>query len=206
MQCTANRHVLLLVLLVGVFFVAFGSAAVGQEKQSDEAKAETTSAESDQPADKATQPSAEDVLRQVLRERRQRPAIAPSLQANDPTGSFVRGGRVDVDAGVLGVAPGLAQPKLRREGEFIPIRRGRIVRSASAEQIMFVFEADAKHAQEPPMFLMPCQKLENMERIVVERGDKQIFQISGQVFTYRGANYLLPMVMKLAVDKGNLEN
>jgi hypothetical protein len=45
-----------------------------------------------------------------------------------------------------------------------------------------------------------------MEDTVDRRGDTTVFILSGQVHTYRGANYLLPTMMKVAVDTGNLTN
>jgi hypothetical protein len=55
------------------------------------------------------------------------------------------------------------------------------------------------------MYMMPCQMLEDMERIVAERGDSIVFIVSGKVYVYRGSNYLLPNLMKLAPHRGNLE-
>ena len=56
------------------------------------------------------------------------------------------------------------------------------------------------------MILQACQLLQTMEDIVQQRGDTVVFLISGQIHTYRGANYLLPTMMKLAIDQGNLQN
>jgi hypothetical protein len=157
----------------------------------------------------AESPSAEDVLKEVLKNRRERPVIKPTqpppVVEAGPAGASVQSESVNVDSKVLGVAPGLARPKLRREGEFIPLRRGRLIRAPSGDHMLFVFEADAKQTQEPPMVLMPCGALESMEREVTARGDKLVFRISGQVFTYRGANYLLPMVWDIPPDKGNIQ-
>ena len=106
---------------------------------------------------------------------------------------------------------GTSYPALRgvelsvEEGEFVPLRRGRIVRAPGSNQVMFVFDADSRQAPEPPMFIMPCQELESIERIVAERGDKIVLNLAGQVFTYRGANYILPGPWNLVADKGNLK-
>lgn len=192
------RHVTGLILAFGVL-VLFTLGA--DEAPSDQPSAKGGGAVADGTA------TAEQVLEQLKQKRKARPSVAPTQKpiveagASDIPG---RGNRIDIDPRVLGTAPGMPQPKLRREGEFIPLRRGRIIRTPSASQVMFVFEADAKTAPEPPMILLPCQTLESMERLVIERGDQVVFLLSGQVFTYRGANYVLPSVMKLAIDKGNL--
>ena len=158
---------------------------------------------------KATTPSAEDVLEQMRQVRKKRAATTPVsdevVEGDEKATPPATGERVDYDRRVLGTAPGMPQPKLRREGEFIPLRRGRIVRAPGGGQVMFVFDAESQSAPEPPMFIMPCKTLEDMEKFVTERGDNIVFRVGGQVFVYRGANYLLPTIMKLAVDRGNLE-
>jgi hypothetical protein len=113
---------------------------------------------------------------------------------------------VDIDPAVLGIAPGDDPPPLRREGEFIVNRRGRLVRSAESGHRLFVFESDSKNAPELPLVMQACQLLETMEDTVDRRGDATTFILSGQVHTYRGANFLLPTMMKIAVDTGNLTN
>ena len=113
---------------------------------------------------------------------------------------------VDIDRSVLGVAPGQPQPTLKREGEFIVNRRGRLVRSPDGAHVLFQFEADSAQAQEAPMVMQACRNLEAMEDYVAERGDTAVFVVSGQVHVYRGANYLLPTMWKLAYDQGNLQH
>lgn len=150
-------------------------------------------------------------------QRQAPPPIDPTVSPHRPTGDAARPGVYGlrpqhpvvaprVDPAVLGIAPGQPMPELRREGEFVVTRRGRIVRSGDGAQALLVFESDSPSAPEMPMFLMPCQMLQNMENLVLERGDRMVFVVSGQVFTYRGVNYLLPTLMKPAPDKGNLQN
>lgn len=121
-----------------------------------------------------------------------RPAIANIGEVDSP------------DPRIVGIAPGAELPKLRREGEFVVNRRGRLLRTADGAA-MFSFDADSRRAPEPPMFLMPCRMLQNMEQLAKDHGDETVFVLSGQVFVYRGANYLLPTMMKPAIDKGNLQ-
>lgn len=132
-------------------------------------------------------------IERLMRQRR----AAPEVDA----GESGPGMQVELDRSVLGVAPGEKQPELRREGEFIVNRRGHLRRSADGAYLLFVFEADDKDSPEPPMILQPCQLLETMENVVHERGQQIVFILSGQVYTYRGANYLLPTTMRIAVDR-----
>ena len=144
--------------------------------------------------------SAEDVLNELLRRRAENPLIEPAKPDREP-------GR-ELQPGVsqpLGTAPGVGQTKLKREGQFVITRRARMVRSAGgATPWLLTFEADSDGLADPPMFVMPCRMLEDMEKVVSDRGDEVVFIISGQVFVYRGANYILPTLMKLAPNMGNL--
>jgi hypothetical protein len=72
--------------------------------------------------------------------------------------------------------------------------------------MLFAFEADDMSMQDPPMVLVPCQILESMEQQVRQRGDRVVFVLSGQVLQYRGVNFLLPTMMKIDIDRGNLGN
>ncbi|MFW5681723.1 MAG: hypothetical protein ACOC1G_01845 [Phycisphaeraceae bacterium] len=153
--------------------------------------------------------SAEDVMEDLLRRRQRPPATQPQRdpqRTQVPESVGVPAVTVEIDPDVLGIAPGQKAPELRREGEFIVSRRGRLVRSEDGAHVLFVFEADARDAPERPMIMMPCRMLESMEEIVADRGSDVEFILSGEVFVYRKNNYLLPTMMKIAIDRGNLEN
>ncbi len=155
----------------------------------------------------AEPPPAEDVMEQMLQQQHQSPTIAPTVRPGDeptrrgkpPTAS------VKVDSSVLGIAPGGKQPTLRREGEFIVSRRGRLVRSPDGAHMLYVFDADDKDSPEAPLVILPCQMLQSMEDIVQQRGDRVVFILSGQITAYRGANYVMPTMMKLAIDRTNVQ-
>lgn len=142
----------------------------------------------------------DDVEDQLEELERKNPLIEP---VRKPGAETVPSVRIATDPNVIGSAPNEKKPPLRREGEFIIDRKGRLVRSGDGASMVFVFDADEKGNPEPPMVIMPCRMLQNMEDLVRERGDSIAFKLSGQVYTYRGANYLLPTMMKLAVDKDN---
>ena len=153
----------------------------------------------------ATPPAAEDVMKDMLQQEQAPPLIEPTIRPGDGRRSQAPTASVDVDHAVLGVAPGGKQPTLRREGEFIVARRGRLARAADGARMLFVFDADDKQSPEAPLILLPCQMLQSMEEIVQQRGDRVVFILSGQITTYRGANYVMPTMMKLAIDRGNLQ-
>ncbi|MCX5659528.1 MAG: hypothetical protein NTW19_07365 [Planctomycetota bacterium] len=144
--------------------------------------------------------SADQVLQQMgsMIERNAAIESAPRVVTTPPATKVM-------DPAVLGPAPGERATTLRREGEFVVERRGRLVHGTGNSTVMFAFDADARTSPEPPMVLIPCQLLQSMENLSQERGDRVVFVLTGQVFTYRGANYLLPTTMKLAIDKGNLK-
>lgn len=141
----------------------------------------------------APTPTPEEAIQQLEGERREPPAIDPQRRE---AAEAVPGARVPVDPNVVGLLADEDPPPLRREGEFVLNRRGRMVRSADGQHAIFVFDSNSENAVEPPMILMPCQLLENMEDLVRDRGDDMTFEVSGQVFVYRGANYLLPTMMR----------
>ena len=153
--------------------------------------------------------SSEEVMDDLLRRRQPPPATEPQRAPDRrevPESVGVPAATVEIDPGVLGIAPGQQAPELRREGEFLVSRRGRLVRSEDGAHVLFVFKADAKDAPERPMIMMPCRMLESMEEIASDRGGSVEFILSGEVFVYRKHNYLLPTMMKIAVDRGNLRN
>ena len=155
----------------------------------------------------APAPSQDQVLDDLMQERESAP-VEPSVDPQtpgDPASTGLPAVQADMDSAILGVAPGQEAPTLRREGDFVVSRRGRLVRSPDGAHMLFVFEADSRESPEPPMVLQRCRMLQSMEEIVQQRGDDVVFTVSGQVHVYRGANYLLPTMMKPAIDRGHLQ-
>lgn len=195
---------------VMVFSLFLSTAlAVGQDQADESSNSSSTPPAA--PAvvqEEAASPTAEDIMRDLLEEREAPPVIAPVNAPDDDTPPEVRIGlpttKVDLDPAVLGVAPGSAAPQLRREGEFVVSRKGRLVRASQGGYSVFLFESDNAVAPEPPMILQPCRLLEDMENYVDKHGDQVVFLLSGQVHVYRGINYVLPTMMKIHIDKGNL--
>lgn len=159
------------------------------------------------PGDKAA-PTADEVMGELLQERVDAPepvVVAEGggvLQGLPPSTSGAGGA---IDPLLLGLDPDQPQAELKDEGQFVTARTGRLVRSADGSHALFVFDADQAGSPEPPMILHACKLLETMEKTVLKQGDDVPFVISGQVFVYRGANYLLPTIVKREFDRGNLK-
>lgn len=151
-------------------------------------------------------PSADEVLERLLRERRDLPdAPRPGRKPIDDATLPDTAPRVLSDPSLVGLGADQPQAELKQEGEFIIARAGRLVRSSDGAQALFVLEADSADSPEPPLIMQACKLLETMEKTVREQGDEVPFVVTGQVFVYRGANYLLPTVVKRQFDRGNLE-
>lgn len=196
-------------LFVILLAVALSITVLGQEQTTSPTKSPTnapaaTSAPTTSPsgtyADDAGPTTAQDVINRLIGQKRDNSVIEATLSMpKDLASTSLAAPRI------LGTAPGTKPPTLHREGEFIVNRRGHIVRAPDGTNSMFVFEADSEKAPEPPMILIPCARRQDMEDYVAKRGNKVVFVVSGQVFVYRGLNYLLPNMFKLALNNGNLQ-
>ena len=202
---------LLLVLLTLVIGALQGVASAQEPEETDPAMLSQDAPDDSMNAAPPATPGEADAARameDLLGSREAAPVIEPiDPNATGPGVDVISpAASVDIDPAVLGVAPGEDPPPLVREGEFIINRRGRLIRSPETGQRLFVFESDARPTPELPMIMQACQLLQTMEDTVDRRGEATVFILSGQVHAYRGANYLLPTMMKIAVDSGNLTN
>lgn len=104
-------------------------------------------------------------------------------------------------------AAGAAPTSLLREGLTVVQRRGRVERIGGSW--VFLTDNGAQQRDETgadaPLRLSPCLILQEIERLVRERGERQAMSLSGQVFVYEDRNYLIPTVFQLEPDReGNL--
>lgn len=96
--------------------------------------------------------------------------------------------------GTLEIPTDAARPatgSLIREGAFLIDRRGIIV-PVAGRRWAFVFDPDETGNADAPMFLQPCLRLSEMIRLAESRERTVTFLVTGEVFVYRGLNYLLP--------------
>lgn len=99
-----------------------------------------------------------------------------------------------IDPRTLGIAPGEPMPPLLREGEFIRNREVQLIPTSERGNAVVIIEPAADSEPGTPrsaMFVAPNRMLESMESLQRDRGDDLRFTLSGQVHTYRGANYLI---------------
>ncbi len=180
---------------------------VPEEAKKPAAEAKEAAEKADKPAEAETgEKSAEDVLNDLLKRREENPLVEPARPTPKNPGTTKPAPDRPAPAAVKGLNPQVDKVRLKREGEFVVTRRGRIVRAAGGSSPwIFAFDSDANGLSDPPMYLMPCRLLEEMEAMVEQYGGEAVFVVSGQVFVYRGSNHLLPTLMKLAPNRGNLQ-
>jgi len=141
-------------------------------------------------------PSTEDVLKEMEKQRGKAPAPTPSTAPPTPGPSTPAADAPPAKA----VRPVIG--RLLREGTFLVDRRGRMVRASNGDWT-YAFDADAQNQADPTMILMPCQKLEAMEKLAERYGESVTFSVTGQVFVYKNRNYLLPGPFQ--VHRANLD-
>ncbi len=81
-------------------------------------------------------------------------------------------------------------------GTMVLWRHGWMVREPGGAW-SFVFGADATGLNDPPMILLPCRMLEDMERHALRSSPDEPLLVSGRVTRYRGRNYLLPTMFRI---------
>jgi len=131
------------------------------------------------------------------------PADQPAPETlDDPTVeeliASLEAGDGEEDAGAPWIPPPTqARSGLRRDGSYLRRRRGRLQREASGV-LVFTLESDAdvEAGTDPPLVLLPSLALMEIEALLERSSAELAFTISGRVFAYEGANYLLPSVFQ----------
>ena len=145
------------------------------------------------------EPSAADILKALTRpeDAPPKPLILPSQQ-----GQTVR--RKDVDPGSLppnAIVP--MAPRLYPDGFRIVDRPGRLTREG--DYYVFAFESRGRGEPDMPIRLLPNRLLEDMEIVSAGGTRPVVFQISGELTEYHGANYLLVQKLLTRPELGNLK-
>ena len=81
-------------------------------------------------------------------------------------------------------------------GAMVLWRHGWMVREPGGAWL-FVFGADATGLSDPPMILLPCRMLEDMERHALRSSRDEPLLVSGRVTRYRARNYMLPTMFRI---------
>lgn len=138
------------------------------------------SAQTTQPSRPTAQPSPEQLLNQLL---------APAQQTAKPL-SPANEQQTDKTSGAGATAPNAPTLTLLREGTYIVDRVGQIKQDPDG-RIEFLFDADGKAMQDPPMFLLPNLMLMSMQTAAAGSDRDLHFRITGMVTEYNGRNYVL---------------
>ena len=97
---------------------------------------------------------------------------------------------MDRNSGTGSVRPNAPQVAVIREGTLLVDRMGRLSHSENGAA-EFTFESDGKALQDPPMLLLPNQKLGELEQLIAVSNRDLKFRVTGVVTEYKGRNYLL---------------
>jgi hypothetical protein len=126
---------------------------------------------------------ADQLLQQMLR-----PANGPVLQPLQP---ILNPPVVDQTTGQMVVPNSTLPQNLKREGDFINDRLGRLTKGSDGQTMEFTFESDGRTMQDPPVIILPNLKLMSMEDAVNSSNKDMRFRITGQLTEYKGRNYIL---------------
>ena len=87
--------------------------------------------------------------------------------------------------------PETDQPFVRKEGDVLRQRVGRLVRARDGKAWEFHYEADGKTLQDPAMGILPNSYLAAMEATLKKSNRDVRFRITGVTTLYNGHNYIL---------------
>jgi hypothetical protein len=124
-------------------------------------------------------------------------SVATAPLSDDPTvEELLARMEAESDAGWIATPPQTtgSSPGLLTDGTLLALRRGRVMRSdAGGWRFIMDADADADPWTDLPQELLPCRSLEQIRARLDIIGQDE-FTISGRVFLYKGANYLLPIL------------
>lgn len=121
-------------------------------------------------------------------------AATRAAESNLPTGA---------DGGSTRDLTASARRASLQENTAVVNRRGKITRDRSGGWLL-VFDADASGLADPPLKLMPCMLLENIEDYARRAGNNSPIIVTGQVYLYNNQNHLLPTVYRIPRETSRL--
>lgn len=83
-----------------------------------------------------------------------------------------------------------------KEGTLIMRRPARMIRNSSGAWTIVFDNDDPEHTDSIELIVEPCRMLMRMESIVMQSGDAGRLLVSGRVYAYKGANYILPTLIQ----------
>jgi hypothetical protein len=94
-------------------------------------------------------------------------------------------------------------PQLLREGSRVVDLRGRLEHDEASGGSKLVIEPSDARAPRHELILIPCALLEELDRMKSwARDERLVFRVSGEIFAYRGRNFLLMTHPPLLVEHG----
>lgn len=100
--------------------------------------------------------------------------------------------------GASGEADDKAPKSLVPEGSLITDRRGRLTRIKG--RLAVSFDGDANTKSDPAMIVIQSRALERLEAALGPTTDGVVVVFTGRVLTYRGQNYVLPLLAQIEAD------
>jgi hypothetical protein len=97
---------------------------------------------------------------------------------------------IDRKTGEGAAKPGAPALTTQREGTYIVDRLGRLTRAADGKSFEFSFDSDRAVLRDPPVIILPGNKLAAMENAVTGASRDSRFRITGTLTEYRGRNYI----------------
>jgi len=153
-----------------------------------------------QPETKTTPPSASTDVEKMIHELETGGPAAPIIRGNESPAAQPNKDTANDENSPQ--ANSQAEPL--REGIFINNRLVRMVRSPINGAWSIVFDSDSAGLQDPPLIILPCRLLEQMEKRAKQLGDRFQLKISGTVYLYHDGKYLLPTIMTIPYKQDNL--
>jgi hypothetical protein len=117
--------------------------------------------------------------------------LKPAATQSAPLPQPPTGQAIDKTSGRGALAPNAPAVAVMREGTYIIDRLGHLSRTPDGTQAQFIFSSDSKTLKDPPILILPNQKLQQMEDVVKGVNRDVAFRITGMVTEYRGRNYVL---------------
>lgn len=111
--------------------------------------------------------------------------------------------RPESDATAERAASAGAQRLRAREGQTVVARRGNVRRSGGGA-FVFVFDADATGRADPPLTILPCLLLEEIEMYLRAQRDDAPMLLNGRVYSYGRYDYIVPTVFRVPFERTKL--